>query len=511
MSDSSSKADLSSAGGLDQLRRRVWWHRHLDPEDRRRVMDDLAMRRGDRKIFPFVVMLTLSVVVAVMGLALNSAAVVIGAMLIAPLMQPVLATGACLSLALYRKSLFAFVRVVMATVWCIAIGFFLSKVLPEQELTPEVLARTQPDIKDLVVALAAGTAGAYATVREDASSGLPGVAVAVALVPPLAAVGATLEAGQNTLAWGAFLLYTTNLSAIIFASISVFVFTGFVPPRRIASTIKGVSIAKLGLAALVAIVAFPLYQASRSSVEATEQQLSVKAEVAAWLGEVDLQSQVNVGDDKIVVALQGFERPPPQELLEENLAVLFPEAEVLVEWVRTEQITTTTTAPPDPDAELESEVLPVVIEWLDSGGADYEIEEVSVEGDVVRIDVDGAGEPPSIDDLDSLLDEQIDETLTPRLNWTQRETIRPGDNDPTPIDQIQDQMMRFVDTWADEQDVQLREFIYDGELVEAEFAGARSPSQTALAELNEALVEFHGDETLPIEFYFLQRQPLSAP
>ena len=72
----------------------AWWHRHYTPEDRRRVLADLAVSKVEHWAWRFVTMLTLSVVVAVMGLALNSAAVVIGAMLLAPLMQPVLATGA---------------------------------------------------------------------------------------------------------------------------------------------------------------------------------------------------------------------------------------------------------------------------------------------------------------------------------------------------------------------------------------------------------------------------------
>ncbi len=510
MSDPGTDTEKSIEENVEPVRKRDWWHRHLDPEERRRVMNDLALRRGDRKIFPFTVMLTLSVVVAVMGLSLNSAAVVIGAMLIAPLMQPVLATGACLSMALYKKSANAFLKVVAATMWCIAIGFFLSKIFPDQQLTPEVLARTQPDIKDLVVALAAGVAGAYATVREDASSGLPGVAVAVALVPPLAAVGVTLEAGEGTFAKGAMLLYTTNLSAIIFASISVFVVTGFVPPRRIASTIKGVSIAKLGLAALVAVISYPLYQASVNSVSATESQIAAEDAVGKWLGDVDLQSDVDIDGSKIIVALRGFEPPPPEDLLKEDLSALFPDSEVLLEWVRPEQITTTTTTPADPDIELADEVEPVVVEWLDAGGSDYEIEEVSVEGEVVRIDAAGAGQPPSIDDLDSLLEEKIGQPLSPSLNWTQRETIRPGDNDPTPVDQIEEQMMRFVETWAAGQDVQVREFGYDGEQVDAELAGARSPSATALTELNDAMAGFHDGDDLVMNLYFLQREALDT-
>ncbi|MDH5290548.1 MAG: TIGR00341 family protein, partial [Acidimicrobiia bacterium] len=181
----------------------------------------------------FAVLLTLSVMVAVMGLSADSAAVVIGAMLIAPLMGPVLAVAASLAMTLRRHTVVSLVKVVAATVWSVVLAYALSRALPGTALSAEALARTQPDVRDLLVALAAGAAGAYATVRRDVSAALPGVAVAVALVPPLATVGISLEAGKADLVAGAFLLYITNLAAIVFAGVMVFVATGFVPARRI--------------------------------------------------------------------------------------------------------------------------------------------------------------------------------------------------------------------------------------------------------------------------------------
>ena len=217
-------------------RQRRWWHRHLESEERQRILAELGIKRQPHWGFRFSVMLGLSVVVAVMAMSADSAAVVIGAMLLAPLMQPVLATAACISMALFRKSLTAAGHVLFASIGSIALAYVLSALFVNGDLPNEVTSRTAPDIRDLVVALAAGTAGAYATVRKDVSSSLPGVAVAVALVPPIAAVGITLEAGNDTLARGALLLYATNLAAIVLAASIVFVVTGFVPPRRLAST-----------------------------------------------------------------------------------------------------------------------------------------------------------------------------------------------------------------------------------------------------------------------------------
>ena len=226
------------------------------------MMDELAITRVEHWAWRFTIMLTLSVVVAVMGLSADSAAVVIGAMLLAPLMQPVLATAASLSMSLLRKSLASLFKVALATAWCVAIAFVISMLLPDGALPGEVESRTRPDIRDLVVALAAGAAGAYATVRKDASSSLPGVAVAVALVPPLATIGITLEAGETELAIGASLLYGTNLAAIVFAGVMVFIATGFVPPRRLASTAVQLLVAAAIALTIVVAIAVPLYNRS---------------------------------------------------------------------------------------------------------------------------------------------------------------------------------------------------------------------------------------------------------
>src|SRR6056297_3077286 len=259
--------------GVLRERRRRWWHRHLASEERQRVMTELAIRRPDHGSFRFAVMITLSVIVAVMGMSANSAAVVIGAMLLAPMMQPVLATAACIAMALFGKAFQAFGIVLFATVGSIVLAYVLSALFVNGELPNEVTSRTAPDIRDLVVALAAGTAGAYATVRKDVSSSLPGVAVAVALVPPLGAVGITLEDGSGTLARGALLLYVTNLAAIVLAASIVFVVTGFVPPRRLASTFRGTAFVAAIVAGVVVAIAFPLFRASQTAIEETNREL----------------------------------------------------------------------------------------------------------------------------------------------------------------------------------------------------------------------------------------------
>ncbi len=163
----------------------------------------MGLRSTEGWAVRFGVMMALSIVVAVMGLSADSAAVVIGAMLLAPLMTPVMGVAAAVAMALPSLILRPLAYVASATVGGVFGSFVLGAVLSTGPLSAELLSRTSPDVRDLLVALAAGAAGAYAIVRPDVSASLPGVAVAVALVPPLASVGLALEAGRGDLARGA--------------------------------------------------------------------------------------------------------------------------------------------------------------------------------------------------------------------------------------------------------------------------------------------------------------------
>jgi uncharacterized hydrophobic protein (TIGR00271 family) len=193
-----------------------------------------AIREGAQPGVDFYVMIGLSGAIATFGLLLNSPAVIIGAMLVAPLMAAIFG----LSLGLVRGDLRLLRRAATATLrgmaLAIAVGVLLTFILrtligPEASLPSEVLNRTAPNLLDLGVALASGAAGAYALCRKEVSAALPGVAIAAALVPPLAAVGIGLARWQGQVAGGALLLFVTNLVAIVAAGGLVFLWLGFRP------------------------------------------------------------------------------------------------------------------------------------------------------------------------------------------------------------------------------------------------------------------------------------------
>ena len=255
----------------------------MNPEDRMRVMEACLVLPGAGWLMHFVLMMAMSVIVAIMGLSANSPALVIGAMLIAPLMTPVLGIAASIAMALGDAIARATATVVCATIGAIFVSWLIAGVLPGDLLTGEVLARTAPDVRDLVVALAAGVAGSYATARPDVSSSLPGVAIAVALVPPLAVVGITLRAGQWALAQGALLLYGTNLAAIVTVSTVVFVVAGFVPGRRLASMAPRVVAGGLIGLAVVVVLAVLLTTRTLESGRRANDVADITEAVDTWL------------------------------------------------------------------------------------------------------------------------------------------------------------------------------------------------------------------------------------
>ena len=188
-----------------------------------------ATREGAQPKVDFFVMMGLSAAIATFGLLQNSAAVIIGAMLVAPLMAAIFG----LSLSIVRGDSRLLRRAASATArgmaLAIGVAILLTLIVPDRQFSDEVLLRTHPNLLDLGVALASGAAGAYALCRKEVSTALPGVAIAAALVPPLATIGIGLARWDGAVAGGALLLFVTNLVAISGAGGMVFLWLGFRP------------------------------------------------------------------------------------------------------------------------------------------------------------------------------------------------------------------------------------------------------------------------------------------
>lgn len=178
----------------------------------------------------YLVMLVLSCLIALLGLMLNSPAVIIGAMLISPLMGPILACGLALTIADGNTGKKAAFNTLVSIAEVIIIATVATALIPLKDATPEILARTNPNLMDLLVAFFSGVAGTLALcAARGGMTILPGVAIATAVMPPLATTGYGISTGQWNIAGGAFMLFFTNLTAIIISADIVFLWVGFRP------------------------------------------------------------------------------------------------------------------------------------------------------------------------------------------------------------------------------------------------------------------------------------------
>ncbi|HAX82138.1 MAG TPA: hypothetical protein DCY40_06190 [Actinobacteria bacterium] len=334
-------ADLARDERRETRRSGSWWHRRrVKPEDREQILGRLFFEAESRKPYwyRFALLQGLASVIAVLGVLSNSPAIVIGAMLLAPLMTPVLALAAALAMAWPRRAAKAGLMVVAATAGSVLVAWLVAVVIPSAqvgELPAELLSRTHPSLLDLLVALAAGVAGGYSLVREEVGSSLPGVAVAVALVPPLAVVGASLHLGEGDLALGAALLYLVNLTAIVLASGVVFLVTGFIPAVRITRLSGRVASTIALVVVLVGVLAVPLTRGLQDAIRDDRAETAALDEVEAWLGEQQLEVvSLVVKGDSITVDLIGEGPPPPTSDLSSRLeARLGRPMSATVRWV----------------------------------------------------------------------------------------------------------------------------------------------------------------------------------
>jgi uncharacterized hydrophobic protein (TIGR00271 family) len=295
-------------------------------------LSDLTRMRGrlwfedhrPRALSRFWLLLVAAAVIASAGVIADSTATVIGAMIVAPLMTPIM--GMVLAVVTAHRGALARSAVLVGAGAgvAIAIGFafgFLAPIDIVADTSSQVAARVSPRLVDLVAALATGAVGAFAQCREDVSDTLPGVAIAISLVPPLTVVGLTAEAGAWTQAGGALLLFATNVAAILLAGCTVMAVFGVhrfndgADPSTLDRRRAGAAVVALAVAVVV-----PL--GVHSARTATEfRQVRRIGEVAeAWAAPSDWRLVgVERRDDGVLVRVSGIEPIPDAEDLERAL------------------------------------------------------------------------------------------------------------------------------------------------------------------------------------------------
>lgn len=234
-----------------------WLHR-AGPEEFKELYSTL--RDSARASPAYLTLMVLSTILATIGLFANSAPVIIGAMILAPLMAPIIS----LAMAVVRQDspmLADCLRTLgVGILLAVACAAVMALLVPLRSVTDEIAARLSPTLLDLGVALVSGAAGAYAHAREEIAKSLAGVAIAVALVPPLAVSGIGLGWGDWSIFQGAFLLFLTNLFGILLAGNLAFLVLGFGPFNQARRGMLAVSL-------LVAVVSVPLTLGFASMVE----------------------------------------------------------------------------------------------------------------------------------------------------------------------------------------------------------------------------------------------------
>lgn len=251
--------------------------------------DALNLSAGDvvSKRSGFLIMLTLAGVIAIAGVLTDSTATVIGAMIIAPLGTPILGIAWGIVTGHLRLVVSSILWVLSGVGIVVALGlvFAVFVATPESLATnSQVIGRTSPSLMDLMAALATGFAGGFAMCRKDLSAVLPGVAIAISLVPPLGVVGVCAGQGQWPEALGALVLFLSNVFALVIAGSVVFTMAGYAQDPGSSPTANRRRAYAI-VATLAVIIAVPLAANSIASIAVARWSVDIRDTTSAWLAD----------------------------------------------------------------------------------------------------------------------------------------------------------------------------------------------------------------------------------
>jgi uncharacterized hydrophobic protein (TIGR00271 family) len=309
-----------------------WVHQmDIGQERRAGLADELYFEPPDRagKLGAWWAMLLLSGAIATFAILQDSTAVVIGAMLVAPLMVPILGLAGALVNGWPHRAASSAWLVALGAAGVVALSFVLARWVPPLvalDINSQVTSRTSPTLVDLLIAVSAGAAGAFATVNLRVASSIAGVAIAVALVPPLAVTGITLAAGSPEESLGSFLLFATNVVAIILSAALVFLLGGFADSALLRDRAQRLLWTMAPFGALALVVMVPLVFTSQGLIAATNLQSDTEDAARVWLRpepglELDqVEVQPHFLDNEINVRVSGSGDLPSVEDLHQAVS-----------------------------------------------------------------------------------------------------------------------------------------------------------------------------------------------
>lgn len=287
---------------------RRWWREDVvGTVDQAQVIEK---RRAECELSErYLFMTAMSAGIAVLGLLLSSPAVVIGAMLLSPLMDPIIGLGFALAIGDYQWLKKSARSLAWGTVMAVGLTALLVFLSPIQTITPEIAARTQPNLFDLLVALFSALAGAYAMIRGREGT-IVGVAIATALMPPLAVVGFGLATWNWTVFSGALLLYVTNLITIALIALAMARLYGF----KTALSSRHSIFQNFAVLAVFVALAVPLAFSLQQIAFQTNSQRVIRAEIEEpfSIGSEVSRLDIDFRSDPIVVGASIY-TPEPKE------------------------------------------------------------------------------------------------------------------------------------------------------------------------------------------------------
>ncbi|WP_327002468.1 TIGR00341 family protein [Dactylosporangium sp. NBC_01737] len=277
-----------SAAEVPGTQRRDRWSRLLPAGQRRPIAelaDQVDLTAGDQaaKRSAFWSMLALSAVIAAAGVLADSTATVIGAMIIAPLSRPIMGMALGIVTADRRLLRQSAGIVTAGIVTVVGIGVIASLAVPggvHLLANSQVSGRTAPRLADLIAAVATGVAGAVGLSRRDVSDVLPGVAIAISLVPPLAVAGVCVGQGELALAGGALVLFASNVLSLVLAGTAVFATYGY------ARRTRGLARAYVTIALLMVVLLVPLGANTAANLLVNAWTNRITAAAIRWVAPV---------------------------------------------------------------------------------------------------------------------------------------------------------------------------------------------------------------------------------
>lgn len=288
------------------------------------------LREEARLSSTFMILLLLATMIATFGLFINSGSVIIGAMLLAPLMQPIVSV----SMGVLRQDeallVNGFKTIGVGVIAVLLMAAMIASFIPIEQVTSEMSGRLSPTLLDLFVAIISGVAAAYAKSNEKIVGSLAGVAIAVALVPPIAVAGIGLGWGAWHMFSMAFLLFVTNLVGIVLAAALTFMFLGF-SPLHLAK--KGVAI-WLGIVLLISVPLYASFSKMKEDIKVQKTLSNLAFSVGKHdikLTHVELKHHSSQNEIRCeVITTGGLSKEEKARLKEAILKSVSIEAEVVV-------------------------------------------------------------------------------------------------------------------------------------------------------------------------------------